>query len=321
MKHILLALPLLSIPIQASNTPPSIPSGTINYESYAADSKVSISAPMAANSEQFPSNYLSPIESSSHDTTLNFNVFSSNYNVRGMGVVNGLSNYGFSSVDYNHTFENKNLFQAGLHQRINAGYGVIWGAGDKLAQRPLIELGYQIGKEIFPNLIAEFGYGLNYGGLEGFMSKSRGKSAHSITQNLQFQLKFDDQQEGPFGKFLLGYGVQGLTGWFSDISGGYRFSDVTNSNHGGMDLEIEAGISSSFGYWVGSVTGIDAYRVRATLRPYSHSGSYGRDSKFQISPWIEFAISGSSQDKIKRHYGGIIDKSQISVGLDCGWKF
>ena len=104
-----------------------------------------------------------PVASSDRRGYVNLNVYTADYQVRGMGVKDSLSKYGTSSLSASYTLPNRNLLGMGLHQRISGEYGVIWDASCPLGDTPTARLSYALGKEIFPNLVAEIGYTFRHG--------------------------------------------------------------------------------------------------------------------------------------------------------------
>ncbi len=319
MKQTLLAL-AATLPLAATELPPAVAAGPVQYD----DISYQEAAPAAdlpaytdftAPAPEMPA----PGEGTRGEIILN--AFSSNYQVRGMGVTNDLSDLGYSSISGSYTLPNRNLFNRGLHQRVSGSFGLIWGRESELGDTPMLNLNYAIGKEILPNLVAEAGYSIHRGGLEGYMARATGCS-HRITQDLNIAIRFDDHQQGFFGHALWGLGFQGLTGSFFDFCGGYRFTDVASHGNYGADLELSAGVSASLGYWGGGVEGIDAYRLRAALRPFSHNGTFGRDSRWQLTPWAQFSWTGHNAAKIDRRTGfGPADHFQFTFGVDLGWSF
>lgn len=335
MNRTLLAL-TAGLPALATEMPPAIPDGPVTYDAvtyetsevpayapytaataypadpYAADAAVT-SAPVAPET---------PAIDSGKRGYIYLNAYTSNYNVRGMGLTNDMTNYGYSSVSGSYTPSNRNLFGKGIYQRVSGSYGIIWGAGDALGDTQLCNFNYALGKEIFPNGTLEFGYSLRYGGLEGFMAKYHDDSPHSLSQDLNITLKYNDGQKGFFGSMTWGWAFKGLNGIYGDIELGYRFTDVLNRTNFGADLELSAGIAPSFSYWTNGADGIDAYRLRAALPFYTHSGSVGRDGRMHIIPWAQVSWSGSNAGKIDRDTGyGPVDHFLLTVGLDMGWHF
>ncbi len=337
MKHTLLAL-AATLPLAATELPPAVASGPVHYDdisyqaaaapmppAYAAPTYDGMAAAPDAPVPTYAAPYAAPLQpaasNSGNNGEINFNVYSTNYQVRGMGVTNALSDYGWSSVSGSYTLPNRNLFHRGIHQRVSGTYGYVWGARDYLGDTPVVNLNYALGKELLPNLVFEVGYSLRRGGLEGLMSRATG-CAHRIAQDVNATLSFNDQQRGFFGHATWGLGFQGLTGTYLDIEAGYRLADIASSGNIGSDLEISAGLAPSFGYWGGGVEGVDAYRLRAALRPFSHNGTFGRDARLQITPWVQCSWTGHNASKIDRRVGsGPVDHYQFTVGLDLGWKF
>lgn len=322
--HTILALAAAAVPAVAE-LPPAIPMGPVTYDSVSYEEptpaptieevvpapSVSASvAPMAAPS------------SSESNGSINFNLYTSNYQVRGMGVTDRLSHHGFSSVDGSYTFPNRNLFGRGIHQRISGTAGVIWDAADVLGDTPVVQFNYAVGKEIFPNLVAELGYSLHRGGLEGYMARRYDGAPHRVTQDVNFCLSYDDHQRGFFGHVLYGLGFQGLNGSFFDAELGYRFADVLPNAAVGTDVELSAGIAPSIGYWGHSADGVDAYRIRLAVAPFSRDGRYGRDAHAYIKPWIQTSWSGNNAKKIDRlSRTSPVDHFQITIGLEGGYRF
>ncbi len=322
MKHALLAL-AVTTPLLATEMPPAIPDGPIEYTEYSYDTDYS-------NYNTYPVDTYQPAApapitaaSSSRSGYVNLNVYSSNYQVRGMGVRNEFSNYGSSSLSASCILPNRNLFGRGLYQRISGEYGIIWDAADILGEIPTARLGYSIGKEIFPNLNVEIGYTFRHGGFEGFMARHFDGVSHRATQEINALITYNDFQKGFFGKIEAGVGFYGLTGVYFDIEAGYRFTDIITRGNVGADLELSAGVAPSLGYWGSEVDGIDAYRVKAALQPYTHTGNLGRDGRFYVTPWVQCSWSGSNAAKIDRttHGLGPVDHFQVTVGVDCGLKF
>ncbi len=321
MKSSLLAL-ATTLPLAATELPPLVESGPVYYEDIVyQDDAPAPQAPAYSAPSYYGTAPLHPAASQGNRGEIILNAFSSNYQVRGMGVTNDLSNYGYSSLSGSLTLPNRNLFGRGIHQRVSGTWGAIWGADQELGDTPQINLNYAIGKELLPNLIVEAGYSLRRGGLEGFMARATGGS-HRIAQDLNVSISFNDRQRGFFGHAIWGVGFQGLTGSYLDFEAGYRLTDLVSRGNFGTDLELSAGIAPSFGYWGGGVEGIDAYRLRAALRPFSHSGSFGRDAHLQLTPWVQCSWTGHNASKISRRvHCGPADHFQFTVGLDLGWRF
>lgn len=304
-----------------------IPSGPIQYDqvTYAPEWTTMDEMPMPENGMPSETAAALPAASVSHVSQsgyLNLNAWSSNYQVRGMGVTDELSHYGYSSLRGSYTLPNRNLFGRGIQQRLGGEIGSIWGADDPLGDTPLVRFDYAIGKEVFPNAVAEVGYSLHHGGLEGLLAHGSGKSPHRLTQDFNVACRYDDHQKGFFGHALWGIGFQGLTGSFFDAELGYRFTGVLNFGNLGADAEISAGIAPSLGYWGGGVEGVDAYRVTLALPLFTYSGTLGHDAHPYLRPWVSASWSGCNAGKIDRVYGnGAVDHAQFSFGVDCGWNF
>ncbi len=320
-KHTILAL-ATALPLAATELPPMVDSGPVYYDDIIyQDAAPAPQAPAYTSPTYYGTPQLQPAAGHANRGEIILNAYSTNYQVRGMGVTNGLSRYGYSSLYGSYTLPNRNLFRRGIHQRISGLWGAVWGADEELGDNPQLHGSYAIGKELLPNLTLEAGYTLRKGGLEGYMARSTG-CAHRITQDLHVSLRFNDHQRGPFGYILWGYGFQGLTGWYGDAELGYRFTDVLSRGNFGADLELSAGVAPSFGYWAAAAEGIDAYRLRAALRPFSHSGTFGREGRFQVTPWVQCSWTGHNSSKIHRAlHSGPIDHFQFNFGLDVGYQF
>lgn len=325
MKHasrlsVLLAL-ASSAPVFAE-APPAIPSGPVMYTSVSpAASDYVPSAPAPAASPLGP---MTPSTYRSRNlATLTVNAYSSNYQVRGMGVTNAFSDYGWSSADLTLRPGSSNLFGYGLGQEIDLGLGAIYGASDALGEASVWHAGYGLTRELLPNLTAKVGYSLMYGGLEGFLAKARGKAPHRVTENLNVSLVFNDHQQGFFGSFLFGVGFQGLTGSFGDLAAGYRWCDpLPARGNWGLDVALSAGQSFSLGYWAGGAEGFDATRLRLDLLPYTANGTVGRDARLKLVPWVQTSWSGNNAKKIERSVeGNVVDHFQFTVGVDVVYAF
>lgn len=321
MKRTILAF-AAAVPAVAAELPPPIPDGPIEYTNVSYDTSYT-------GYDDYNSGYAPaapaplPVSSSSRSGYVNLNAYSSNYQVRGMGVKNSLSEYGSSSLSASYILPNRNLLGRGLHQRISGEYGVIWDASCPLGDTPTARLSYAVGKELFPNLMAEIGYTFRHGGLEGFMARYFDGSSHRATQEIVASLAYNDYQKGFFGKVEAGVGFYGLTGTYFDVEAGYRLTDVIVRGNMGADLELSLGVAPSLGYWGSGVEGVDAYRIKAALLPYSQTGSFGRDARAYVKPWVQCSWSGSNAAKIDRvtHGEGPVDHFQITVGVDCGLNF
>lgn len=322
MKRALFAI-TAAAPLLATELPPAIPDGPVQYTDYSYDAGYAgydtYAAPTYAPAAPAP---VAP-SSSARRGYVNLNVYSNNYQVRGMGVTDNLNKYGYSSVSGSCILPNRNLFGRGLYHRISGEYGIIWDASCPLGDTPVARVEYSIGKEIFPNLNAEIGYTFRRGGFEGYMAREYDGASHRATQEIIASLSYNDYQKGFFGKLEAGAGFYGLTGVYFDIEAGYRFTDLVSRGNIGADLELSFGLAPSLGYWGNDVDGIDACRIKAALQPYTHTGNLGRDGRFYVTPWIQCSWSGSNARKIDRvTYGaGPVDHFQITVGLDCGLKF
>lgn len=330
MKKTFFILSGLMLPVLATEMPPIIPVGPIAYDdvSYGAETMPPANETLPAMNEpaaQGGGIYAEPVTpaaSSEKRWELGANLYTSNYNVRGMGVTNALSDYGWSSVSASFTFPNRNLLNKGIYAKAGGDFGIIWDAADALGDTPKFDLGGTIGKEIFPNLTLEAGYTLHRGGLEGYMARFHGRTAHRVAQDLNLTLSFNDRQRGFFGHLTWGYGFQGLTGHFFDMEAGYRFTDVLRDARANADVEISGGLAPSLGYWGAGVEGMDAYRIKVALLPYTPDGKLGRDGAWMLKPWVQCAWSGCNTRKIDRVTGyGPVDHFQITFGVEGGWRF
>ncbi len=320
MKRTILALSA-ALPALATELPPTIPGGSVTYDF--VDYETPVYEPAPAPAPAIPA-YApeTPSVSSGQRGYVTITPYSNEYTVRGMGLTDGLTDYGYSLLSGSYVLPNQNLFGRGIYQRISGAYGVILGKGDALGERPLFNANYALGKEIFPNLTAELGYSLRYGGLEGFMAKHYDGAPHSASHDVNFSLRFNDGQKGFFGSMTWGLGFSGLNGIYGDIELGYRFTDVISGALIGADLELSAGIAPSFSYWTDGADGIDAYRIRIALPLYTHSGTMGRDAKLHVTPWIQASKAGSNGSKIDDDLGyDAIDSFTLSAGVDVSWHF
>ena len=321
MKRALFVL-TAAVPAFATEMPPAIPdtpieysnvsydAGYSDYDTYTGDTYAPAAAPISA-------------ASSTRNGWVNVNAYSSNYTVRGMGVSNYLSKMGYSSVDASYILPNRNFLSRGLHHRISGAYGIIWDKTSNLSSPRMGRLSYAVGKEIFPNMVAELGYTYRHGGLEGYMARHYDGVSRHATHEFNFTLAYNDYQKGFFGKMEAGAAFYGLTGLYFDVEAGYRFTDVLTRGNIGADLELSMGVAPSCGYWGSDVEGVDAWRIKAALLPYSHAGSFGRDARFYVTPWVQCSWSGSNAAKIDRVTDGAgpVDHFLITVGLDCGFNF
>lgn len=322
----------------AAELPPSVPNGRVVYNDVSYQ-------PLGSGDTELPPEFLAgtgltvggydaptnapvvapitPAPSGSPRTTIDLTAYASNYQVRGMGVTDGLSKYGVSTLAASHTFANRNLFHRGIQHRVHGMAGAIWDAACPLGDIPEFRLGYAVGKEVLPNLLVEVGYNFRRGGLEGYMAKFFDNTSHRSAQDIALSVSYNDYQKGLFGHAEWGWGFYGLTGCYFDLEVGYRFVDVMPAARVGTDVEISAGVAPSVSYWGSGVEGVDAYRVRLALRPFSREGRLlGRDAHTQIKPWVQCSWDGGNARKIDRKTGiGPVDHFQITVGLDVGWKF
>ncbi|MBQ3240908.1 MAG: hypothetical protein IJB00_06980 [Akkermansia sp.] len=326
MKKQLFTLLAASVPTLATEMPPMIPDGPVEYEAMTYE-------PSAATQDYVPSGYETPgydipatapmyAPSSERNGYLNLNVYTTNYNVRGMGFCNHITEHGFSSVNGSYTMPNRNLFGRGIQQRVSGEFGIIWDAGCPLGDTPMANVHYAMGKEVFPNCLIELGTTFRRGGIEGYLAHFHDGTSHRATWEFDLTITYNDHQKGFFGSATWGLGVWGLTGSYFDAEIGYRFTDIINLGNFGSDLELSAGIAPSVKYWGSKVEGVDAYRIKAALCPFTHNGSMGRDGRAQLKPWIQCAWSGSNAGKLDHYTGyGPVDHFQITVGIDMGIKF
>ena len=312
----------------AVEAPPTIPDGQITYDEVSYQNGAS----------ELPAEFMEPSPaaggydalalpavsspSSTPNTVIDLMLYASNYQVRGMGVTDDLSKYGTSHLYASHTFANKNMFRRGIQHRVHGLAGVIWDASSPLGNIMQFEAGYSIGKEVLPNLLVEVGYNFKRGGLEGLVARRFDECSHRSTQEFVLAARFNDHQKGFFGHAELAASFYGLTGYYVDAEAGYRFTNIMNKSRYGADLEVSAGMAPSFSYWGGGVDGIDAYRIRVALQPFTHGGKLGRDARLSITPWVQCSWTGNNARKIQRDTGmGIADHFQLTVGVNAGYKF
>ena len=310
-----------ALPLYAFDSPPPIPSGDVEYQDVSYDSNAYLYDDGAYATTYDPAAAAAPIQpvpTYSKNGYVKLNLYQSQYQVRGMGVTDGMSKYGYSSLSASYTFPNRNLFNLGLEHRIFGEVGFVWDHSCPLGRTPVVHLGYGIAKELIPNLKLELAYNFRHGSLEGYMARFYDGSSHRFTQDLTLSLTYNDFQRGFFGHALAGLSFQGLNGSFYDLEAGYRFTDIVNTGSFGLDLELSAGMAMSLSYWGSGVEGIDAYRVRATLLPFSHGGRIGRDGTFSFNPWVQLSWSGDNAGKIDRiTHTGPVDHMQLCIGIDC----
>lgn len=323
MKKTLFLIGSLALPAMGTEMPPMIPDGPVTYEhmSY-EDPMAGFEDPYAFTAPAPAAAPVTPAASSGERAFIKLGLYQSNYEVRGMGVTDVMAANGYSSLSGHFVLPNRNMFNAGIYQKIGGNVGVVWGATAKLANTPVLNAHYAIGKEIFPNLTLELGYTLRHGGLEGFMSRYANGCPHRLAQDLDVTLAFNDHQKGFFGHVQWGFGFQGLTGHYLDVEAGYRLTDIVNTARWGLDLEVSAGWAGSFGYWGAGVEGTDATRLRVAAPVFTHGGGMGRDGRMQLKPWVQISAAGSNSGKIDRALGTApIDHFQFTMGVDLGWKF
>lgn len=321
MKRSLITL-AAGLPALATELPPAIPDGPVTYDNVSYETPEPAAEPPAPALTTPALAPETPAIGTDNKGYIYITPYTNEYTVRGMGLTDGLTDYGYTQVSGSYILPNQNLFGRGIYQRISGTYGIIWGHGDALGDTPLFNANYALGKEIFPNLTAEVGYSLRYGGMEGFLAKYHDGVPHRLSQDINVALKFNDGQKGFFGSMTWGLGFSGLNGIYGDLEIGYRFTNVFNGSRLGADLELSAGISPSFSYWADSADGIDAYRIRAALPLFTHSGSMGRDAKLKVIPWVQASKSGNNAGKIDRalQYDAV-DSFNLTVGVDVGWHF
>lgn len=312
--------------IWAQDYPPGIPEGQVTYDevSYqSGESELPAEFMMGdVGTTQTAAEPQTPAPSTSYGTEIDLLAYTTDYQVRGMGVTNGLSKYGYSALSVSHTFRNRNLFRRGIQHRLYGQAGAIWDAACPLGDIPQFLLGYAAGKELLPNLVVELGYNFRRGGLEGYMAKAFDRASHRTEQDVAFSIRFDDHQKGFFLHAECGWAFYGLTGVYFDAELGYRFTDVLRGSRGGTDLEVSVGAAPSLSYWGSGVEGVDACRIKVAALPYLHSGKIGRDAHTQIKPWVQCSWSCNNARKIAEHTGfGPVDHFQIALGVDVGWRF
>ena len=333
MKKTLLIVASMSLAV-AQDYPPGIPEGQVTYDevSYQTPSEGElpaefmmgdpITAPAQAAAALPVAAPITPAPSSQYNTAITLNAYSTNYNVRGMGVTNGFSKYGYSSLAVSHTLPNRNLMHRGIQQRVHGMAGAIWDASCALGDIPQFGLGYALGKEVLPNLLVELGYNFRRGGLEGYIAKAYDRCSHRSEQDIALTITLNDNQKGFFGHAEVGWAFYGLTGVYMDAELGYRFTDVLRTARMGADLEISAGVAPSFSYWGSGVEGVDACRIKAALAPYTHNGKLGRDAHVQLKPWVMCSWSCNNARKIFRHTDyGPVDHFLVTFGIDLGFAF
>ncbi|MBQ9096672.1 MAG: hypothetical protein IJY53_10085 [Akkermansia sp.] len=323
MKKSLFLLSSLVLPAMGTEMPPMIPDGPVTYEDVTYEDPMAGFTDPYAFAEPAPAAApITPSVSSGEKAFIKLNLYQTNYQVRGMGVTDPMASNGYSSISGHYVLPNRNLFNAGLYQKVSGNVGVVWGATAELADTPVLTAGYAIGKELFPNLTLELGYNLRHGGLEGYMARFANSSPHRLAQDLTVTLAFNDHQKGFFGSMQWGIGFQGLTGHYLDAELGYRFTNVVNTNSWGLDLEVSAGWAGSFSYWANGVKGTDAGRLRIAAPVFTHGGGIGRDGRTQITPWAQLSASGNNAGRIDRAVGGgPVDHFQVTFGVEFGWKF
>lgn len=324
MKKSLLLTIGLAVPAMGTEMPPMIPDGPVTYDyvSY-EDPLAGYEDPYAFSAPTTVAAPVTPAPVAGNNGYIKLGAYQSNYQVRGMGVTNPMSDDGYSYVAGHYILPSRNLFNCGVYQKVSGNLGIAWGASSSdLTDTPILKGGYALGKEIFPNLTLELGYGINHGGLEGFMARHANSCPHRLSQELTVTMAFNDYQRGFFGSAQCGMGFQGLTGYYFDVEAGYRFTDVVTANSWGIDLEVSAGWASSFSYWANDIKGTDAVRLRVAAPVFTHSGSVGRDGRAQITPWLQLSVAGDNSAEIDHAVGnGPIDHFQVTFGLDFGWKF
>ena len=115
----------------AADAPPAIPDGPVTYDSVSYEDPMAGADYIFAESPTAVAAAPAPIAAASTSEEkgyVNINAFSSNYQVRGMGVTDYMSSNGYSSIEGSFILGNRNLFNKGVYQRITAEGGVIWGA-------------------------------------------------------------------------------------------------------------------------------------------------------------------------------------------------
>ena len=204
---------------------------------------------------------------------------------------------------------------ANMRQHIGLTYGAI--TDGILSDREMFEVNWAAGTEIFPNLKAGVGYDLNYGGLPGYMAKMRGKAPHSVAQDVNGFLKYDDPGRGWFGGLEVYGGFYGLTGWRIDLEVGKRWEGFLTPQ---SNLEVSLGTGYSSGFWAGSVSGFDQVNVKAAL-PFA-LGSLGEDRGFRLVPFIQAIWAGDNRGEINRACGvRVMDDFQVVGGVKAEFRF
>ncbi len=313
----------------AVEAPPAIPDGQITYDELSYQNTGASDLPpefaAGASNQTLPTMEVVPPSSSSSSSphvVVDLMAYATDYQVRGMGVTNDLSEYGCSSLSISFTPTNRNLFHKGIQQRFHGMAGAIWDATCPLGDVMQFELGYSLGKEVVPNLLVEVGYNFRRGGLEGYMAKWHDGASHRSAQDISLRAAYNDFQKGFFGHAEIGGAFYGLTGFYMDFEGGYRFTDVMSPRAFGLDLEVSLGVAPSFSYWGTGVEGLDATRIRVAVLPYSSNGRFGRDAHTFIKPWVQISWTGNNARKITRNLGYTpVDHFQFTLGLDIGWRF
>ncbi len=329
MKKFFICAGLVSAGLPAVEAPPAIPEGSVTYDEVSYPGGETELPPEFTDTTSSAGGYdamaampAAPAPSSNPNTVIDLLLYASNYEVRGMGVTDDMNKYGTSHVYVSHIFANKNLFGKGIQQRVHGMAGVIWDASSPLGDIMQFEAGYSVGKEVAPNLLMELGYGFKRGGLEGLIAKGFDDCSHRSTQELTFSVTYNDHQKGFFGRAMVGLSFYGLTGYYIDAEAGYRITNVINGPNLGADLEVSGGVAPSFSYWGSGVDGIDAYRVRVALQPFTHGGKLGRDGRMSVTPWAQCSWSGNNARKIHRRTGtAMVDHLQFTFGVNAGFKF
>ncbi len=319
----------VSAVLAAVEAPPPIPDGQVMYDEVSYPGGGGELPPEFTETAPSPGGYdamtvmpAAQSPSSNPNTVIDLLLYANNYEVRGMGVTDDMNKYGTSHVYASHTFANRNIFNKGIQHRIHGMAGVIWDASSPLGDIMQFEAGYSVGKEVAPNLLLELGYGFKRGGLEGLIAKGFDRCSHRSAQELNLSATYNDHQKGFFGRAIVGAGFYGLTGYYVDAEVGYRFTNIINGPNLGADLEVSGGVAPSFSYWGAGIDGIDAYRVRVALKPFTQGGKLGRDGRMSITPWMQCSWSGNNARKIHQHTGSaMVDHLQFTFGINAGYKF
>lgn len=233
------------------------------------------------------------------------------------------SRYQYKNIAASRYMNSSGLFSVGgqadlplgtWQQHILADYAFV--CDGRLNDRNVFDAGYKLDREILPNLRAGAGYTLNYGGLPGFVARTRGKAPHSLAQSFDGYLTYDDPGHGYFGVLDVQGGFYGLTGWRLDLQAGKRWQGIP---HERIDLELSAGIGLSTSYWGSGVDGFDQLNVKlaAPIRT-----SLGTEKGFKIIPYIQAVWAGDTRSEINRACGyRAVDAFELVGGVALSYSF